>query len=335
MRRAPAAGLVLLALLGGCEHAQPFGGASAEPNVPLSTSFPRRLTFGGGADVEPVWLPDGSGFIYSFPTGQPDNDRCLGVLPAEGGHRVATVCHRPVDDADSTNALWDPAAGPGGRLAYVRETSVPLSLAPQSRELVVASLSAPDPGTAIRRFPYTGADGKLRSSASHLRWADSTTLYFIADSVVYFTIGTFADTITTPIEIMRVSLAAGTPDPVPVPGTSHATSLTADSTGAIFYTLPGDGRVWRLPNGQDTASVFYDFGARGVPSDVWVRGDRLVAVVGGTLVRARTGDTTVVPIPLPAGLAPRHPALSPSATRVVVEGHGATVATNLWLLQAP
>jgi hypothetical protein len=336
-RRAVAlAALVGLAGLAACEHAQPFGAPVAEPNQPFAAAFPRRLTFGGGADVEPAWLPDGSGFIYSFPLGRADNDRCLGILPAEGGHQLRVICHVPVAlDADSTNALFSPAVGRGGALAYVRESSVPQSLAPNSRELVVASLAAPDPGRVVLRLPYTAPDSTLQFSASHLQWAGATTLVFIADSVIYLTAGTFADTIITPIEVMRLDLAGASAALTVIPGTSHATSLVTDSVGAIYYTLPGDTRVYRLGAGGGAPAPYYDFGNAGVPSEVQVRGATLVAVIGGRLVGAHLGDSAVVAIPGPGSVTLFDPALAPSGARVVAASAGGGAPSNLWLLQVP
>ena len=333
--RVPAA-LLALGGLAACEHAQPFGPPAAEPNQPFSTAFPRQLTFGAGADVQPAWLPDGSGFIYSFPLERADNDRCLGILPAEGGHQTRIICHVPVAlDGDSTNALWSPAVGPGGRLAYVRESSAPSSVAPNSRELVVASLDAPDPGRVVLSLPYTAPDGSFQYGASHLQWAGADRLAFIADSVIYFSIGAWVDTITTPIEIMRIDLVGDSVALAAIPGTADATSLVADSTGALYFTLPGDTRVYRLAPGAGVPAVYYDFASAGVPSDVQVRGATLVALVGGSLVRARLGDSVPVPIPGPAGGSPFDPALAPAGTRVVVAATLAGAPSNLWLLQAP
>ncbi len=325
-----------LAGLAACEHAQPFNAVSGEPNVPFSTAFPRQLTFSPSADLEPSWLPDGSGIIYTFARGTADNDRCLAILPAEGGHQLRTMCHTPVvDDADSTNTLWDPAVGPGGALAYVRESSLPGDLAPKSRELVVASLGAPDPGLVVVGFPYLGTDGQFRDDASHLHWIGADTLVYLAEQVNYITSGVYADTVTIPLEIGLVDLTGAAPARTVVPGTANATSLAVDSSGALIYTLQGDTRVYRLPRPGGAAAVLYDFGSAGVPSEVQVSGTVLVAMIGGTLTTATLGDTavTVIPSPDPAQSV-RRPALSPSGARVVIELGGSRPA-DLWLLQVP
>ena len=326
-------GLVLLAA---CEHAQPFGAPPAEPDVPFASAFPRLLTFNPGSDLTPSWLPDGSAIIYTVSLNRADRDLCIGLLPAEGGHQLRVICHTPAAlDGDSTNALLEPAVGPGGALAYVRESSLLGAVAPKRRELVVGSLAAPEPGRAIVTFPYTGPDGQLRDDASHLHWIDSTSLVYVVDQVTYFTQGTFADTIVAPIEIVRADLAGASPVFTIVPGTANATSLDVDSSGAIIYTLPGDTRVYRLAAAGGAASVLYDFGSAGVPNDVQVRGKVLVALIDGRLKRATVGDSAVVPMPSPdSSQVLGRPALAPSAGRVVVELQGDAPA-DLWLLQVP
>ena len=325
-----------LAALAACEHAQPFGAASREPNVPFVNGFPRQLTFSAGADLRPAWLPDGSGIIYSFELVQQDHDRCLGILPAEGGHLTQSICHVPAMlDADSTNVLTEPAVGPGGRLAYLRATSMVGALSPSRLNLVVASLDDPEPGRAVIGFPYTAVDGLLHASASHLAWVGSTALVYLAEQVTYFTHGSFADTIVAPLEIVQASLAGDSATLTLVPGTAGATSLAVDSSGAIIFTLPGDTHVYRLASVGGAPGVLYDFGSAGVPSDVQVSGKVLVALIGSRLVRARVGDSVVVQIPSPdTTQTMRRPALAPSGSRVVVE-LSRNAPANLWLLQVP
>jgi hypothetical protein len=332
------AGLVVCAVaaLAACEHAQPFGAASLGPNVPFSTTFPRRLTFDAGGDLAPAWLPDGSGIIYSFQRyDRADLDRCLAVLPAEGGHAVRTICHRSPFDDDSTNTLWSPAVGPGGVLAYVRESSTRGGLAPSSRELVVATLDDPDPGRVIRTLPYFAPDGSLHATATHLTWVDAQTLVYVAESVLYTFPPAATDTILTPIEAVRISLAGDSVALSLLPGTAGANSVTADSAGAIYYTRLGDSRIYRLDPGGGAASVAHDFGAVGPASDVQVRGNVLVAVAGGSLYRVDLVGGAVAPFVPPDTLALRRPALSPSGTRVAAEAHASSGLSNLWLLEVP
>jgi len=332
--RAALPALALLGALAACDHAQPFGAGPAEPDVPFSSSFPRRLTFNAGGNQAPSWLPDGSAFIYTYALNRPDHDRCLAILPAEGGHQLRTICHTPlIGDADSTNTLWDPAVGPDSSLAYVRESSLPYDLAPKRREIVVASLAAPDPGRAVVTFPYTAPDGGLHTGASHLAWLGPNVLVYIAEDVSYYTQGTFADTIITPLEIVRADVSTTPATLTAVPGTTGATSLAVDSLRGIIYTLPGDTRVYRVEVIGGAPTVLYDFGAAGVPTEAQVRGSVLVALLGPRLVRATLGDPALVTMAAPDTTQQMgRLALSPSATRLVVELTGAAPA-DLWLLQ--
>jgi hypothetical protein len=320
-----------------CEHAQPFGAADLGPNVPFSTAFPRQLTFSVGGDLAPAWLPDGSGIIYSFQRyDRADRDRCLGILPAEGGQVVQTICHRPTFDLDSTNSLWSPAVGPGGVLAYVRESSVPGGPAPSSRELVVASLGNPDPGRVVRTLPYTAPDGQLHATATHLCWVDAQTLVYVAEQVLYTFPPMATDTILTPIEAVRISLAGDSVTLSVLPGTTNASSVTADSAGTIYYTILGDSRIFRFNSAGGAPAVAYDFGGLGAPTDVQVRGTVVVAVVGGQLYRADLAAGTALRIPGPGLLRLRRPALSPSRSGIAVEAAAASRGqADLWLLQAP
>jgi len=323
-----------LLVLASCEHAQPFGAADLGPNAPFSTTLPRQLTFDSGGDLDPAWLPGDSGIIYSFQrTDRLDRDRCLAVLPAEGGHIVQTICHRGLFDGDSTNSLWSSAVGPGGVLAYVRESSVPGGPAPASRELVVATLDAPDPGRVIRTLPYVAPDGALHATATHLAWVDARTLVYVAEGVLYTFPPLPTDTVETPVEAVRISLAGDSVALSVLPGTAGATSVTADAAGAIYYTLLGDSKIYRLDAGGGAARMVYDFGAVGAVRDVVAAGGRLFAVAGHQTAADRGGDVylvdpaagTATPVSPQPMLWFRRPAASPSGARIAALGYALTL----------
>ncbi len=346
-----------------CEHAQPFGGADLGPNGPFSSAFPRQLTFSDGSDLAPAWLPDGSGIIYSFqPSPDSKPDRCLAILPPEGGHQVQVICHASPAATDSVTALWSPAVGPGGALAFVRESSAPFRLAPASRELVVASLADPEPGRAALSFPYTTAGGAQVGTASDLHWADAHTLFFLAEGVTYLTGSGPADTVLTPIEIERLDLSGDSAAVAPVPGTSGATSLDVVGGDSLYVTFTGDSIVYALGVGGGARSIVHDFGAVGPVTGVRRAAQKLVAIGGLLTYRGLGGDIYVVDLttgatqkpPYPTGgLFYRHPALGPSGTLVVAEGYVALYTVlepgvdtspvdttverqaKLWLHQAP
>jgi hypothetical protein len=324
-----------LACLAACEHAQPFGPADLGPNLPFSQGFPRQLTFSPLGDLAPAWLPDESGILYSYQRlDRAGHDACLGILPAEGGHLVRSICHGSGLDADSVSALREPAVGPAGLLAYVRESSRPGAPAPRSRELVVATLDAPDPGRAVRVFPYSASDGSLHQTAAYLHWVNAATLVYLAEQVTYTSPPLPVDTLYTPIEVVRLDLFGDTGVVSVVPGTANATSVTVDTAGAIYYTLAGDSRVLRIPPGGGTGNLLFDFEPLGPVRDVQIQGNTLVAVTCCGLFRADLAAHTLVEIAASPSLSPERLALSPSGTRLVVQARD-TAAANLWLFQVP
>ena len=334
MKRAAAlASLALLAAAGACEHAQPFV-AAVEPDVPFDTTFPRRLTFSPSGDVEPAWLPDGSAIVYALSPGGPNGDQCLGILPAEGGHLQSMICHR-LFDADSTVLLRDPAVGPGGLLAYLRESSAAGALVPTAIELVVASMTAPDPGRVLLRFPFTSADGVLHGSLAGLHWLPDGELVYVAQQVTFTGPPLAVDTVYAPLRIERLAMVGDSAVVTAVPGTANATSLAVDTSGVLYFTLAGDSRVYRMDPGAASPSVWFDFGGAGAADGVQVHGNLLVALAGGTLFRVDVAADTVTAIAVPGSLSLSRPALSPSGSRVVAEAAGPGEFPDLWLFQVP
>ncbi len=321
-------------VLGACEHAQPYGPAAVGPEGPFSPAFPRQLTFNPLGDVQPAWLPGAAGIIYSLSAGGPANVHCLGILPPEGGRPVQTFCHPPTPGGDSTTALWQPAVSGAGLLAYVREVSG-VSVTPDTSELVLASLAAPDPGRVLLALPYTAPDSTLQTGLRDLQWLHAGTLVFRGGTVAYSYPPYPWDTTFVPIEIMRLNVGGDSTYPTVVPGTANATSLAVDSEAVMYYTLAGDSRVYRLPEGAASATVWYDFGAAGAPTRISVAGNILVALVDTTVYRVDVGTGSPVAVPLPNPLRVQDLALSPSGTRLVVAGSRPRALPDLWLVQLP
>ena len=336
MRRRAAAFALLAAsaALAGCDHARPFTAGSGEPDVPYDSALPRRLTYSAAGDVEPAWLADGSGIIYSFASGLPNGDQCLGVLPPGGGHIGQTVCP-DLTDADSTILLREPAAGPGGRLAYLRESSAAGAAAPSATELIVATLADPAPGRVVLRFPYTDSGGVLHGSAGQPRWLPDGDLVYIAEQVAFTFPPLPIDTIYTPLWIERLNVSGDSAVVTVIPGTASATSVAADSAGAVYYTRAGDSVVYRVAPGAQAGTPWYDFGSAGPVSGVQVHGNRLIALAGSALYLVDVAAGTRATIPVPAGLLLSRPALSPDGTRLVAEAVLPPGFPDLWLFEVP
>ncbi len=359
------AALSLALALAGCEHTAPFPPGDYGSDQPFAPGSPRRITLNLGDDRAPAWLPDESGLLYSFQRlDRPDRDRCLGLLPPDGGRLVRTICDRLPAADDSTDALTEPAPDAAGRLAYVVTSSRIDDVRPRATALVLGTLADPTRARVLVTFPYLGADGAFREGASHVLWlggggGGGDTLIYLAEHVGYLAPcrGCPLDTLRTGIEIALLEAGAASPVPEAVPGTSQASSVAVGETpDVIYYTLGGDSRVVRRVLSAGTASMVHDFGAAGIARDVQVAGSRLVAVVGGTVAFAYdsllgydvqrdgggflyvvdlgTGAETVLPGAGGAGSAFRHPALSPSGKRVVAELVSGGTA-DLWEFDLP
>jgi hypothetical protein len=358
IRRLTLGSLALVSALVACTHDGSFSSPSYAPDVPRETGALVQLTFNLGVDLSPVWLPDGSGFLYTRErTDRLDRDRCLALLPAKGGSIERQLCDsRPAAD-DSINAFTSAAVSPDGRLAYVRASAaldVGWPVAPRYHELVLAPWGAPDRATVLLRVPYPGPSGRSHEEVAQLQWLDDSSLVYVGQHVAYVPPcrGCPLDTLTSGLEIARLDLNTPSLRLTMLPGSDQASSVTVVAPDTVYLTVNGDSRVFRLALSTGSLAVVHDFGARGIVRDVQVVRGRLVAVVGGD-VRFTTdsaigsfqhdGGGTLVLVDLgsgtetgltPAGLLFRHPALAPSGTAVVAElVLGRT--TDLWLLELP
>lgn len=353
--RCPIAALYLGLLLGGCHHEAPFAVGDYGSDQPFAPGSPRRITFNPGNDRAPAWLPDESGLLYSV-QGVAGNDRCLALLPPNGGRVEREICDPRSLLSDSTFIFTEPAAASDGRLAFVDVFSGPRDKASRAR-LVLGPLSDPSSPATLVAFPFTGPDTVRQDEASQLRWLSPGTLAYLAMHVGYDSARS-RDTVRTGAEIVRLDLGGAVPNAVIVPGTRDASSLAAaGSPDAIYFTLGGDTRVFRRQLSSGAVTVVVDFGAAGIVRDIQVVGDRLVAVVGGAvsfgydsllsfnvqrdgggplhMVDLATSHDSVLPDSGGGGpLMFRRPALSPSGRRLAAEVVSGTVA-DLWMFDLP
>jgi len=356
MRTLPRLAVLLLSLLG-CEHAAPFGAESYGSNHPFQAGSPHRLTYNPGQDRAPAWLPDESGIVYSFErTDRPDRDRCLGILPPEGGQRISTICDVVPAADDSTDVFTEPATDAAGRLVYFTTSSLIRALTPASAALLLSSRAGPPTVRTLVTFPYYASDTAPRHGAAQLRWLGTDALVYVAERIGYegHCKGCPLDSVRTGVAIDRLDLNQTPPHVDVLPGTRFASSVAVGATSdVIYYTLGGDSRVFRRILSLGTDSTVFDFGGSGIARDVQVIGSRLVAVVGGnvsfgfdptlgyTVQRDSGGPVHVVDLSTgadsiltPGSPAWRHPALSPSGKRLVVEAY-ANGTSDLWEFDLP
>jgi hypothetical protein len=334
--------LVLLLLLG-CGHTEPFGSPPSGNDGPFDPTPPVRLTLNRGPDRGAAWLPDGSGIVYSAQQlGRIDHDVCLALMPSGGGTQRQLTCNLTPTGGDSTDAVEAPAPGSDRRLAFVAVGSPIDAIAATGTAIVLGSVTDPANRTRLQLLPYTIPGEGLHSGASQLRWLSSSRLMYLAERVDYHLHCERCvewDTLTTGVDIAWLDVSQPGALPRTIPGTDFASGVSAGaSEDEIYYSLNGDPRVYRQTLSTGAVAVAHDFGPAGGARDVHVVGNRMAAVVGGRLafgidpafgptawdsggvlhiVDLQTGGDVILD---PAGLY-RRPQISPTGSAVIAEGY--------------
>src|SRR6266705_2025619 len=323
---------LLLIAVTACAYDVPWGPGPYGPRGPYSEASPGRITLNLGADRMPVWLPGDTALLYSVERGDPPHDRCLGVLSAESWTLERWLCHASLTSGDSTDAFEWPAVRPRGELAYQWGTTTAGSAIELRRYLVVATLAQGESRRVLATFHLGDPGGVAIDGVRQLGWIGDTSLVYVHEQmgVAPNPFTGRLDTAIASLRIERVDFGGDAAITTAVPGTDGATSLAVDDSGAvIYYTLPADTVVYRRRLASGVVDTVYAFAAGDVPTDVQVRGNRLVAVIGGDLhlVDLAAATATVVPGP---GVTFAHPALSHDGQRIVLEGRAGGAAPDLW-----
>lgn len=332
-----------LFLLTACAHSEV---APAEPpsNPPFGAgTWPRPITFNEFDDRQPSWMPDGSGILYSTQRANQlsDNDRCIALLPAEGGTQVWRRCETDARHSADTTDVWEwPSAGPGGRTYFVRTTAWNRALKYGYPRIELAHDDDFEHGKTLRTLPFITSSGRQELATWTPRWLTPDKIAYLG--VLEFWEGeTFLpDTFFTGEEVMLLDLAGDTSGTFTVvPGTDYASSVATDGDpDAIYYTIGGDSLVYRRHLGTGVVDTVHNFGSGNIVRDVSVRGTTLAAIVGDSVVfqdelahgwvqRDEGGDLVVVDLITGTEVlysrAPiwlfRHPEISPDGKRLVVE----------------
>jgi hypothetical protein len=326
-----------------CGHTEPFTPQNFGTDQPFSPSFPIQLTLNQGPDRRAAWLPDGSALLYSSqPLDTEDKDVCLAVLPPTGGRQRERTCTFSIDGNELTESLESGTAQADGRLAYIAAVSIINAPAPLEESLVLASLSDPIARTSLLALPYTIPGRRTHRGISQLHWLSPDRLLYLGEAVFVSRPCQFCqmDTLRSGLDAVSFSLDGGAGAPQAIPGTDNASGVSPGSnTDEIYYTINGDGRVYRQILSTGEVVVAHDFGTAGIARDVHVAGNRLTAVVGGRVHFADdpalgptqwdsggivhvVGLSDGAEIPL-SGLGPlelyRRPRLSPGGTELVAE----------------
>lgn len=334
--------LVLL-LLVGCGHTEPFASRPTDNAGPFDPTPPIRLTLNQGPDRGAAWLPDGSGIVYSTQQlGRGDHDVCFAMIPPGGGTQRRLICDLTPAGSRSTDAIETPAPSADGRLAFVSFESRIDAITPSAGAIALGTVTDPANRTPLQALPYTVPGERLHSGASQLRWLGSHRLVYLAERVDYHIRCEDCvewDTLTTGADVVWLDLAQPGTLPRRVPGTDFASGVSVGAgEDEIYYTLNGDSRVYRQTLSSGAVTLAHDFGAAGAARDVHVVGNSLAAVVGGRVaygvhpafgpmawdsggvlhvVDLATGGDVILD---PAGLY-RRPQISPTGSAVVAENY--------------
>ena len=331
--------LALVAALG-CRHTEPFSTPPFDRDQPFSPTPPVRLTLNRDPDLQPTWLPDGSGILYSTQrVGVQGNDVCLARLPATGGSQRQLTCSLTPNSINLTDVLESAAAAADGRLAYLAATSSIGAVVPDAQNIVLGSVSDPATSQLLHSVPYTIPGGRLDQGVSQIHWLGPNRLVFLGEAVTVRRPCQFCppDTLRSGLDAVWLNVD-GTPATIHgIAGTDFASGVSPGATeDEVYYSLNGDSRVYRKQLSTGGVTVAHDFGPAGFARDVHVVGDRLAAVVGGRV--AFTVDSSLGPTQWDSGGVAhvvnlqdgtdmtvdgpglfRRPQLSPSGTSIVAE----------------
>ncbi len=268
-----------------------------------------------------------------------DHDRCLAVLPSEGGTITRRYCPTDLREDDSTNLMESPAISPDGKIFFHQVTSWIGQQKLGESSLRVANADDPIKSTQITLVPYTASNGRIHSSIRSPAWTSPTTVIYLAEQLFFQGSTFFPDTFFTGLDIVRLDLSGASPVFEAIAGTQYASSVAVTSEpNVIYYTLGGDSKIYRQDLTSHQVTTVYDFGAGNIARDVTIRGNTLVAVVGrsvlyqfeaahdGYVQRDEGGDLHFVDLANALrdsvstdSVLFRHPVLSPDGHRVVVE----------------
>lgn len=329
----------VLLLAAACSHSE---ATLVDPSdrPPLGDgSWPRVLTTNVYDDRHPSWLPDGSGILYSTERADEKmHDRCIALLPAEGGSQRWRKCQTDGRYVDTTDVWEWPSMAPDGRILFMKTTGSKVMLKLGFARLSLAQSLDFSGARKVRSLPFFSTSGRQQLSTWTPRWLTPTKIAYLG--VLEFWEGeSFApDTFFTGNEVMTLDLFPDTAIFTVVPGTDLASSVNIDGDpDLIYYTISGDSIVYSRRLSSGVVTPIWNFGAGRIVRDVAIRGNTLVGIVDhavfqqdsahGWHQRDEGGDIAVVDLATGDSLTYsrvpnwlfRHPEISPDGTRLVVE----------------
>jgi len=352
-----AAGLALLSAA--CDHTTPLEYEPPEALPPASDGFPRRLTFNPGDDRNPsvsggvlVFSRFELGQTQSIPGGFEVAERCIALLPYEGGTISARYCPSPFAVPEDFIETWvEPVLSPdGARIAYVWQKSRLLDVRTPERELRVAPAESPEEAEVSWSALWTMPDGRRPTTVIKPSWLDTGRLRFLAGLDSVFKVkggGSTRGTDTITVAYALVDLDLATLEATVVPGADSAIAYAPAPDGGVWIVQrPDSTRLFHLPPGSATAQEIGSFSAP-VYDLANVDGVPVAGIAGSTVEALDLATGTSRTIGFLGGQVMRVAAV-PGTRRYVTEvefsrgtitGPGGTTlaigSANLWLLELP
>lgn len=334
-------------LLAACDHAWPYDASPPGPRGPLGQVLPRRLTYNTGDDRHPS--VHGDLLVYSrLDPDEQGNERCVAVLPVEGGTILQETCPAPLRTlADTFVDTWiEPALSPDGRrVAYMwQEGSLVSVLGFGATRIVVAPIEqAGDTSGFAWRIFYIRPDGRHSDAITQLSWVDDHSLRFLIGYEFIFKVKgggaeRYTDTTFESYGLADLDVETG------------ALQISAPGDSALQYTPAADGGLWLIRSAAPERLLHLAPGADSTPTvGVFSAPVRWLTSVGG--YPAAIVSDTIVEWLVPGDLQPHRMIVGGSqgpVTRIVgVPGTRRFVAeiergwdlfgdrANLWLYELP
>lgn len=311
--------LALTLLLGtGCGHSAPFAATGNLTEDPFEAGQPTRLTFAPGPNQRPSVSEDGRYLVYSlqFPDSVVEHDSnrspdlCLGVLPASGGQRVATLCPGPSESPSTIlperGGIEHGALSATGRLAYVLHRGYNGGFSSNEGALWVAEIGDPSSPRKVMELKRTppGALGRW-DYLLDLTWDGPDQLVALAARADLLQPVPFADpdTVFVGSEIVRLSLTDGEPSWTRVAEAEGASAMAWDRVAQTGYYIVGSS-VFRAGE----AAPIYTSPLPVAPDVVPIPG---IAVAAGQLLVVEQARDTASGIVFSRVVRVLHPSLSP------------------------
>jgi len=336
------------ALLGGCEHSQPFAASDPVRLGPRGQTLPRRLTYSPGDDRDPTVR--GAWLVYSrLDPDEREHERCLALLPAEGGTIASESCPgAPTSPADTFVDTWvQPSlSSDGSQVAYMwQQGSLIGVLGFWATSLVVAPTGRPADRALVWPIVWVAPDGRLADAISTLTWADDHTVQFLIGYEFIFKVKGGGQTRYT--DTTFESFALGQLD---LP--TRTFSIVPGGLGALAYARAPDGGLWLVKHGAAATLLHQAPGAES-STVVGTFADSVEALANiadlpvaitvasdSTVVWLAPGDSTLHSLIVGSGVGPVRQVVPVPGTRrfVAVIERGRDLfgdPANLWLYELP